>query len=283
MSKKDDECAGVEITPGVPADAEVIADIRRLAWLHDYANTAAGVTPDDLRAVVERRWGLASNEHETAKWLSRLARPGTRIRVAREHGRVLGFVAPVTGDNGYQCIRNLYVRPACRSRGIGGRLLNEAVRGFSRQHPVVLVVTQYNTGAIALYRRHGFRPSWRIVLGAKLPGGRRIPVMEMMLPAISVIESPDYERESHMQTAEAVYAEITRILAGIRKCNDEIRNHDAAVQEAVRRRNALDDEMLNITGGLGTDEAIHVADRLVGDALAEAVLASGIRASIREA
>ncbi|GIW92591.1 MAG: N-acetyltransferase [Pirellulaceae bacterium] len=64
--------------------------------------------------------------------------------------------------DGQECgaIQNLGVTPAHRGRGLGTRLLFEALCGFWQAglKEAYLEVTVQNTGAVRLYERFGFRP-----------------------------------------------------------------------------------------------------------------------------
>ena len=92
-------------------------------------------------------------------------RPPGRVVVAEEGGAVVGYtgfhetVLECLSDGRAVQVLDLYVAPACRGRGIGGRLLAEA-EAFARERGVprlALVTLARNTEARALYARCGFR------------------------------------------------------------------------------------------------------------------------------
>lgn len=88
------------------------------------------------------------------------------IVVAELDGRIVGFVAgrlrtlpPYFGSAAVGAISEVYVSDAYRSRGIGERLLNFALKWFEEQgvHRVELQVVAGNPGGIQFYRRLGWQ------------------------------------------------------------------------------------------------------------------------------
>ncbi len=71
----------------------------------------------------------------------------------------VGTVQGICNLNGLGAIQNLGIAPGYRGRGLGGRLLLEALEGFRRAglRQATLEVTAQNEGAVRLYRRLGFR------------------------------------------------------------------------------------------------------------------------------
>ena len=73
---------------------------------------------------------------------------------------ILGFVTVNTDSQylgGSLYVVNLNVRPDCRRQGIGGKLLETAFCAFPECHRLSLDVEKENTGAVALYKKLGFR------------------------------------------------------------------------------------------------------------------------------
>ena len=116
---------------------------------------------EDLDAVleIERASHPAPWSRET--FLEETHRGWARLEVLREQpgGPVRGYLNYwLVGDEVH--ILNLTVDPAARRRGLAARLL-EHVFAFAREHRCVMVtleVRRSNRPAIALYRRHDFRP-----------------------------------------------------------------------------------------------------------------------------
>ncbi|MDN7025924.1 ribosomal-protein-alanine N-acetyltransferase [Methanoculleus sp. FWC-SCC1] len=118
-----------------PADIPEIADIERKAF------------PDP--------W----NEETLVEALATY--PG-EFFVARNNGRIVGFVAgglEDTGEEVYGHIMNLAVAPECRGRGVGARLVRRLEQQFALGGAagVQLEVRVGNTGAQRFYHRMGYQ------------------------------------------------------------------------------------------------------------------------------
>ena len=128
--------------------------------------------PEDLPQLVELLGILFAQEHELAPDPAKQERglrliienPAIgRIHVARDGERVLGMVSILRtvstaegGPAGH--LEDLVVRPECRGRGIGSRLLAYAI-GRSRAaglRRLILLTDGDNAGAQRLYERAGF-------------------------------------------------------------------------------------------------------------------------------
>lgn len=84
---------------------------------------------------------------EDKDFVAGLIRNGT-VRVARESGRCLGFLAREGS-----WIVGLYLAPEARGQGLGKALIDEVK---AAEPEVGLWVFQANSGAVAFYRREGF-------------------------------------------------------------------------------------------------------------------------------
>ena len=76
-----------------------------------------------------------------------------------ETGELLGYVGMMCVlDEGY--ISNVAVDPACRRQGIGDLLIASLLERAARRELsfVTLEVREHNEPAVALYRKHGFKP-----------------------------------------------------------------------------------------------------------------------------
>lgn len=118
-----------------------------------------------------------------------LAQPAMgRVFVLTRNRKVLGMVSLLftisTAEGGQAAwLEDLVVRPEHRGRGLGTRLLQEAVEWARKQGitRISLLTDAHNLGARGLYMRHGFSPSamqpLRLYLGRK--SRRRAPVTTM--------------------------------------------------------------------------------------------------------
>jgi putative acetyltransferase len=88
-----------------------------------------------------------------------LAHPSVRFFVARLDGAAVGCAALVLGAGGEAEIKRMFVTASARGEGIGLRLLSAlevAARG-AEVHVLRLETGINSTGALALYRRAGYR------------------------------------------------------------------------------------------------------------------------------
>lgn len=100
-----------------------------------------------------------------ATWRERLTLPGARNLVALLDGRPVGVARGVPEGDGIVGLHSVWVAPAARGRGVGDRLVS-AVEAWAREtgaRTLRLGVLSGNTGAIALYERHGFAPAGDVV------------------------------------------------------------------------------------------------------------------------
>lgn len=119
---------------------------------------------DDLPALHELERRCHTHPWNLRHFEAALQGGGNRVTVLRESGRLLcadrgieGFcVVQVAADEMH--VHNLVVRPESRRRGLGRRLLDDAIRWGSEAgvRQVFLEVRQSNWAALALYRAAGF-------------------------------------------------------------------------------------------------------------------------------
>ncbi|MEZ4237807.1 MAG: GNAT family N-acetyltransferase [Myxococcota bacterium] len=114
--------------------------------------------PPDEAADAARALGPAYD----LRWLLRgLAAGGGTILAAREGGRIVGAVA-VCRRPGEARLRELWVAPAQRGRGLGAALLDAAVAHAGDRRVVVAA----EDAAVGLYERAGFRAVSRFVVAS---------------------------------------------------------------------------------------------------------------------
>jgi len=172
---------GVEaaIRDAVRADAAAIARVRVVA----YRASFAGIVEDAVLAGLDP---AVDTVGRLAEWDS----SGETRRVAEVAGTVVGFTVtsrhrvgdhdPALAVGGVQGeLQALHVDPAWWSRGIGSKLLVDALAVLTAggYEVVRLSVLQANDRARALYRRHGFTDD--AIVSPYLPAGATHPVPEL--------------------------------------------------------------------------------------------------------
>jgi ribosomal protein S18 acetylase RimI-like enzyme len=160
------------------ADADAVAELHTASWRTAYA---------DLFPAHYLNGPLL--EERRAVWRGRLADPvpGAALFLAREADTLLGFVYLEPRPDGRVLIDNLHARPGETGRGIGGRLLANALAWSATAHPgkdVYLEVLQGNTRAVAFYERQGGRRTDSRI--CHFDEGFSLPEFEYSWPAAAV-------------------------------------------------------------------------------------------------
>lgn len=75
--------------------------------------------------------------------------------VAEEKGNVMGFVHLILKENAI-LLQGIGVEPAWRGRGVGGRLLDSAVRFCDRKKMDIFLKVKPTNPALNLYHKKGF-------------------------------------------------------------------------------------------------------------------------------
>jgi GNAT superfamily N-acetyltransferase len=125
------------------------------ALLHDHVEwirTAAGFDP------LAAQPALAD---ELAHLREHYAAPGRELWLADRDGLAVGTVAVHVHDDRSAELKRMYVRPIARGQGVADALVRRAI-SRAREHGCRSVWLETVRGAmdraIAVYRRHGFRP-----------------------------------------------------------------------------------------------------------------------------
>ena len=154
----------VVIERAVPDDAGAICKIRDVARIDAYPNEELGVTAEDVRVMSEgpegeflpRRIKFLRSELE--------AKDGTNntIFVARSNNEVVGFAAPRHEDDKYW-IDQAYILPEFQGKGIGVKLMKQALASIGNDQDIFLHVVSYNQNAISFYENFGFQKTDTII------------------------------------------------------------------------------------------------------------------------
>jgi len=155
------------IRPALPVDVPaVLPMVRAIYDLHErFDHPRFGVLPDVLDSY--------------AKWLpNRSLDPRSVFLVADDHGAVVAYLIATVEENipvyevtHYGFIHDIFVQPSHRGRGIGERMIEEAVRRFTAigVRQIRLETAMGNDGARQLFESCGFRES-SIEMMRELPG-----------------------------------------------------------------------------------------------------------------
>ena len=105
----------------------------------------------------DRVTGITNDWHSLPSLKAQLERPYSEFLVA-DDGREIGGMAFATSgaDGKTVSLHQLYVRPGCQGRGIGGMLLDEIIDSFHDAELIRLEVEAANAKAIKFYASQGF-------------------------------------------------------------------------------------------------------------------------------
>lgn len=102
---------------------------------------------------------LTPPEHCYHMTVEQMAAPDTTLFVARENGAAVACGALKRHGGGIGEVKRMYTRPACRGRGVGGRIL-DAIESIARAEGLsrlVLETGDRHPAAWRVYERAGFR------------------------------------------------------------------------------------------------------------------------------
>lgn len=143
----------LEVRLADPGDAAAIAELHARSFATAYEHLP-----------LTRRSAVTELEHKIAFWESRLGRLDEATLVAVEAGTVIAFVhfGPTPdpdGDDATGHIFSVHVEPSLAGSGVGGRLVEDAVRslGADGYDTVTLWAVGENERAQRFYARHGWR------------------------------------------------------------------------------------------------------------------------------
>ena len=175
----------IEIEQAQPEDAEAVSELLRITWMATYPNAEAGITEEDIRLRTEGEHGERIPKN-IQRWRESIeSNDGSRaVFVARENGKVVGVAAPGITE-GKRRIGALYVLPTMQGKGVGSRLMEQALAWHGDDEDIYLAVANYNQNAINFYKRFGFvETDTPITDEGNVYGDTRIPEIEMVRPRV---------------------------------------------------------------------------------------------------
>jgi GNAT superfamily N-acetyltransferase len=120
---------------------------------------AASLAALFLRARAAAMPGLHEPHAEgaVAGWLADVLMRDHHVRVATMGDKTAGYIGHGQDADHGAMVFHLYLDPAWQRRGIGSRLLGEAIAAHAA--PLSLICFARNAGGRAFYQAHGFRPA----------------------------------------------------------------------------------------------------------------------------
>jgi GNAT superfamily N-acetyltransferase len=160
---------GVHVRPGDirirearPADFANVAQMHYPVWRRSWSGIVADYLLDMLGTP--KRWATETYPQD-------LSRPGWSMWIAESGGKTLGMTmfGPDTVNPGDLQIDALYTASESQCLGIGGRLLDRAVRA-NPSGDVILWCAEKNLKAREFYEKKNFRLDGRTFVWKPLPG-----------------------------------------------------------------------------------------------------------------
>ena len=155
----------IDIVTAHSDDAESICRIRDEAWIDAYPNPELGISQQDIELNArgpENRFLINRLKHLKQE----LANPGKRdypLFVAKQNGKVVGFVNPEIDEKGHKTISQIYIEPSFQGKGLGSLLLQKALNILGTDDDIYLTVISYNQKAINFYEKFGFVKTNKLV------------------------------------------------------------------------------------------------------------------------
>ncbi len=137
------------IRKGTIGDLRVLTRLRREFTLEDGPIAAPR---EDYDAAFAEIVGTGLNDRRWVVWLAEL--DGEVVSHAFI-GVIDKIPRPMPGHRWLGYLTNVYTRPAFRSRGLGGLVL-DAAKNWAREQNVELLVVWPSEESVSFYRRHGF-------------------------------------------------------------------------------------------------------------------------------
>ncbi len=169
----------VSIETATEADALGILRVQRAVWLTTYPSEEYSISVED---IVQRDF-MSLDKIERLKKRLTEDREEYRFWVAKDTaGEVVGYCLANKDVKNYK-INALGVLQNYQGKGLGKKLMGEALNWLGSKKQVILDVAKYNENAICFYKSLGFqftRESTPIEELVKLPSGKTIPELRMV-------------------------------------------------------------------------------------------------------
>lgn len=169
----------IEITSATFEDTKGIEEVRYKAWLATYPNKEIGITEGDIHD----KFQIVFTPEELKKREERIKNipPNSVCLVAKQHGKVLGFIR-VSKEDVRNQLNAIYILPEMHGKGVGRALWENALQFIDNSKDTFVEVASYNKKAIEFYRKLGFIETGRHWQDEKfkMKSGNTLPEIEMV-------------------------------------------------------------------------------------------------------
>ncbi|MDO8429053.1 MAG: GNAT family N-acetyltransferase [Candidatus Daviesbacteria bacterium] len=169
----------IQIVDQTANDVLEVSRLLRDTWLDTYPNSEHKITREeilqrydeaspDFQERIEKRKTNVNKDPNVHSW------------VAKEGEKIVGFCTATKGKENR--INAIYVFPEQQGRGIGWKLMKNALDWIGEADEICVNVASYNQKSIEFYEKVGFRKTSKEIVGdaGRFPSGAVIPEIEMV-------------------------------------------------------------------------------------------------------
>lgn len=142
------------ITQPTHADIDSLIAMHAASWLEVYPSPENGVSDEWVAKRVNEMKSPSGRQKRLQSIDDALADPDVLYLVAKEQGRVVGFVVARKGANAE--LGALYIESAAYGSGLASELGAKAIEWIGEDSDAKLTVVSYNMRAQAFYQKLGF-------------------------------------------------------------------------------------------------------------------------------
>jgi ribosomal protein S18 acetylase RimI-like enzyme len=174
----------MDILPPTKEDIREIEQVLYKAWLNTYPNEELNITVDDIKYRFKDNF---TEEALTKRWKKMVSDQTTRVLVAKDNGRVIGFIKTVVNPEKNQ-LQAIYLLSEYQGKGIGNLLWEEGKKILDPKKNTIVHVVTYNKAAIRFYEKLGFKDTGKRWTDERftMRNGAVMPEMEMEIKANDV-------------------------------------------------------------------------------------------------
>ncbi len=171
----------MQIRKSIPDDVYGIRRVQKITWLDTYPNEKASITIGDIESVFKDDDAPEGKKKIEAR-KERYKDKSKQIWVAEKDDQIIGFCSAGKEKEKGRVLA-IYVLPKYQGKGIGGRLMAEALNWLVKSKKIYVNVVEYNLKTIMFYKKFGFSETGKRGVfdgAAALPSGKSLSEIEMV-------------------------------------------------------------------------------------------------------
>ena len=132
------------------AKKEEVHEIKKLLS-ETWVNTYGGIYSPDTIQNITSQW------HKPELLVSQIQDPNVYFGVAKDQNQIVGLVTIRRIDENVLMMFRLYIHPTYQRKGIGTKLMEEALKIFKGCRKLKIEVEEQNIKGISFYKKMGFK------------------------------------------------------------------------------------------------------------------------------